>query len=76
MRNSINGMGLVLKIPWITANEWQMGINDTITNNQEWYILFVIVHYHSYFIYKIKLFFSFYHKIWLTLVKSHLFTKI
>jgi hypothetical protein len=43
MRNSVNGMGLVLKIPWITANEWQMGINDTIPNNQEWYKLFVIV---------------------------------
>ncbi len=36
-RNGINRTGLILKIPLITAHEWQMGINDTVPNDHEWY---------------------------------------
>ncbi len=53
MRNGINGMGLVLKIPLITTHEWQTGINGTAPNNHEQYIPIMIIHYHYYFIHKI-----------------------
>ncbi len=44
MRNGINGMGLVLKIPLITTHKWQTGINGTAPNVHEQYIL---IHDHS-----------------------------
>jgi hypothetical protein len=49
MRNSINRMTLVFKMPLITAHEWQMGINDTVPNDHYQYLLFIISHYHSCF---------------------------
>ncbi len=57
MRNGNYGIGFVLKIPLITTHEQQMGINDTIPNDHAWYLLFMIIHYCSYFILKIKLFY-------------------
>jgi hypothetical protein len=35
MRSGINETGLVLKIPLITAHEWETGINDTVTNDHK-----------------------------------------
>jgi hypothetical protein len=55
-RNGINGMGLILKILLITAHEWQTRINYTILKNYEWYLMFMIGHYHLYFINQIELF--------------------
>jgi hypothetical protein len=42
-RNAINRTGLVLKMPLITTHEWQSGIDDTISNNHEWYLPFIII---------------------------------
>ncbi len=47
MRIGINGTGSIWKKPLTTAHETDTGINDTIPNNHEWYLPFMIGHYHS-----------------------------
>jgi hypothetical protein len=64
-RNAINWTGTVYKIPLVTAHGWHMGTNVTVPNDHEQYLPFMIGHYHSYFMNKIKLFYLIYS------VKSH-----
>jgi len=64
-KNGINRIGLVLKIPFINADEWQIRINDTVLNDHERYLPLLIGRYCSYFINEIKPFYLIF------TVKSH-----
>jgi len=48
MRIGINETRLIWKKPLTAAHETDTEINDTIPNNHEWYLPFMICHYHSY----------------------------
>jgi hypothetical protein len=47
MRIGINETRSIWKIPLTAAHETDTEINDTIPNNHEWYLPFMIGHYHS-----------------------------